>query len=408
MYHVYYGVEEHWFSSRDDLEAFVKQKEKSAGGALAMGRPEDEATDPTPGTAADNPAKLESLALYAREHGGPGSIDAMNDHWRTRFLAHVSGEPLAWIGQLARKTYSFLNDWEQYNNKTYAFYKARSRWLGPNPLCWALVLTCGVAGGVLGWKRREFRLLLLAIGLCAGGVLLYYVSDRFRAPLVPLLSVLAGGITQLRFSPDSGRAAGWALTALVLALLPVAYDPRETLIQDHMMVAASATALGRHAEALGELAAAAETNSQRPTLVALSCIVRFNAWLADAGPSKSAWIENCQQAAAGSASARLLSAHAAWLAGNVQAAVVGWREAAVPGGPDEATALAALSVARALTAAEQRRFIDLANQGSESVLAVLANAGDEERRQQLLMVQGPLRAESAMRAAKRLWGKPAP
>jgi DNA gyrase subunit B len=53
MYHVYYGVEEHWFSSRDDLEAFVKQKEKSAGGALAMGRPEDEATDPTPGTAAD-------------------------------------------------------------------------------------------------------------------------------------------------------------------------------------------------------------------------------------------------------------------------------------------------------------------------------------------------------------------
>ena len=53
MYHVYYGVEEHWFTSRDQLEAFVKTKEKAAGGELAMGRPEEEHTDPTPGTAAD-------------------------------------------------------------------------------------------------------------------------------------------------------------------------------------------------------------------------------------------------------------------------------------------------------------------------------------------------------------------
>ena len=53
MYHVYYGVEEHWFNSRDQLEAFVKTKEKAAGGELAVGRPEEELTDATPGTAAD-------------------------------------------------------------------------------------------------------------------------------------------------------------------------------------------------------------------------------------------------------------------------------------------------------------------------------------------------------------------
>jgi DNA gyrase subunit B len=53
MYHVYYGLEEHWFTSRDQLEAFVKTKEKAAGGELAVGRPEEELTDATPGTAAD-------------------------------------------------------------------------------------------------------------------------------------------------------------------------------------------------------------------------------------------------------------------------------------------------------------------------------------------------------------------
>jgi DNA gyrase subunit B len=41
MYHVYYGTEEHWFSSRDELEAFMKGKEQSAGGELAVGRADE-------------------------------------------------------------------------------------------------------------------------------------------------------------------------------------------------------------------------------------------------------------------------------------------------------------------------------------------------------------------------------
>ncbi len=55
MYHVYYGTEERWFTSRDQLEAFVKGKEQSAGGELAVGRSAEAvaARDPTPGTAHD-------------------------------------------------------------------------------------------------------------------------------------------------------------------------------------------------------------------------------------------------------------------------------------------------------------------------------------------------------------------
>ena len=53
MYHVYYGVEEHWFTSRDELESFVKGKEMAAGGELAVGRmaEAEAAGDTTPGTA---------------------------------------------------------------------------------------------------------------------------------------------------------------------------------------------------------------------------------------------------------------------------------------------------------------------------------------------------------------------
>ncbi|MFM8707500.1 MAG: type IIA DNA topoisomerase subunit B, partial [Planctomycetia bacterium] len=41
MYHVYYGHEERWFTSRDELETFVKGKEQATGGALAVGRMEE-------------------------------------------------------------------------------------------------------------------------------------------------------------------------------------------------------------------------------------------------------------------------------------------------------------------------------------------------------------------------------
>lgn len=53
MYHVYYGLEERWFSSRDELEKFVTGKEKAAGGELQVGRIEESQAvgDTTPGTA---------------------------------------------------------------------------------------------------------------------------------------------------------------------------------------------------------------------------------------------------------------------------------------------------------------------------------------------------------------------
>jgi DNA gyrase subunit B len=41
MYHVYYGTEEHWFASRDELEAFMKGKQQSVGGELEVGRADE-------------------------------------------------------------------------------------------------------------------------------------------------------------------------------------------------------------------------------------------------------------------------------------------------------------------------------------------------------------------------------
>ncbi len=41
LYHVFFGAEEHWFCSRDDLEAFVEGKERETGGELAAGKADE-------------------------------------------------------------------------------------------------------------------------------------------------------------------------------------------------------------------------------------------------------------------------------------------------------------------------------------------------------------------------------
>jgi DNA gyrase subunit B len=63
MFHVYFGSEEHWFSSREQLEAFVKGKEKAAGGALAVGRAEDAQAPAAPGAAAKSLEHEDQLVI---------------------------------------------------------------------------------------------------------------------------------------------------------------------------------------------------------------------------------------------------------------------------------------------------------------------------------------------------------
>ena len=128
------------------------------------------------GLARANPARAESIILYQLETGDrTADIPAMNRHWRARFLGEVSSHPLEWAALMARKAYALLNNWEQYNNKTFAFHKARSPWLSWNPICWGIVFMLGVAGAArLCAESPRAALALAAVWCaCAAGILLF-------------------------------------------------------------------------------------------------------------------------------------------------------------------------------------------------------------------------------------------
>lgn len=225
-----------------------------------------------PALARQNPARAESVLLYAQESpGAPADIASMNAHWRGRFLEEATRHPLRWGALMARKGYALLNNWEQYNNKTYVFHKALSPWLRWNPLGFGLLLILGVAGAVrLGSERPAVAGdAAWVAAAAAASVILFFASARFRLPLAALLTVLAGGalgrpgffVTTLGGRARAMLAAGMLAAALVAFSNAGSIQSRETFVQDHVLLARAAFTVGDDARALAE---AREALRQQP------------------------------------------------------------------------------------------------------------------------------------------------
>jgi hypothetical protein len=219
-----------------------------------------------PELARANPTRAESILLYEREtHGAPATIPLMSAYWRGRFLSHVLSHPLQWCALLARKTYALVDNWEQYNNKTYAFHKALSPWLRWNPICWAVVLTLALAGGARLRSESRAKLLpvLVAALACAASVVLFFASARFRLPLAALGCILAGGaLAAPRFWGAWDARGRISLAAACAATLALSFSKLgnvaspETMVQDHVLLARAAYTVGDDALALSEAEAA--------------------------------------------------------------------------------------------------------------------------------------------------------
>lgn len=359
-------------------------------------------------TEGSNPARIESERLYRREQpGAPDDYASMSRYWQRRTLSYVLAEPWQWLRLVASKSWYLLNDFEQYDIKTYQFHKALSPWLRWNPLGWSWLLAAAAAALVMHARNRSAQL-LAGFALCyAGGLLLSYVSARFRLPLVPLLAVLGGGVVASTTRPAVLRGAGVALLVWLLARLPMPPGEAErTVLQDYLLSARAAAVLGFDAEALSNARQALARAPRDEAARELVCVVSFNGWLREGRYELPGPLAECEDAAAVSASAQRVLGVLLWRRGRAAEAQALWRALVARQGDEHDAALAALVMTD--SAAAERAALDWrrAAQWSDELLFALALHGEQAAGAILAGRVPPAERERQMSTLKKLFAPP--
>jgi hypothetical protein len=356
-----------------------------------------------------NTARLESEILYRREQAGaPADYRTMSRYWQARAWHAIVVDPIGWARRLARKAFYLVNDVEQYNNKTFAFHKARSPWLHWNPLGWAVVAILAALGIGPALRRAGGVALAWVAVVYAAGVLLYFVSDRFRAPLVPLLAIIAGGAPLALAGVSARRRALLrGLAVGTVALWPIAAEDRtRTYIQDYMAIARAENALGEHTAAAADAARALALDRDRPAALALLCVTGFNAWLheSDADSTRQAidaWPASCRRAMPWSPTAERIVGYLEWRDGEVASARARWARLARTNSEETADARAWLLLTGGIP-----DDLAPADADRDTMLMLLARAwlGDGAARRVLEARMPPARLAREFAALMRLFG----
>jgi tetratricopeptide (TPR) repeat protein len=125
--------------------------------------------------------------IAEKELGFPPSPSEESTFWYRKGLAFAVSEPIDFIRLFVRKMYLFWNHVEIPNNQSYYFARQYSELLEKNPLGFGLVAPLGVLGMALGWKHQRGKLLVIFVVCCCIVTAAFFVCDRFRLPVVPVL-----------------------------------------------------------------------------------------------------------------------------------------------------------------------------------------------------------------------------
>lgn len=248
-----------------------------------------------------NPTRLESETLYKQETGTEGTIDSRSAYWRKKTLNSVASNPFLWIKLMTSKTYALLNNYEQYNNKTFSFHRNLSPWLRYNPICWGLLSILAVASVSTLWRQvRTSAIPFIVISATfSAGVILYMASGRFRTPIIPILAVFAGG---LPFAIQAYKASGSKTrrTSLIatgiMAIATFSFlggiNSKDTYIQDTLLLADTSAKIGRDHEAIKWASAALELSPNRQGAKRIRLISGYNLLASgEIASTKESWLE---------------------------------------------------------------------------------------------------------------------
>jgi Flp pilus assembly protein TadD len=121
---------------------------------------------------------------------------AISSYWTGRTLDEIRAAPASWLRLLAKKSWLTLWNAEVPNNKAFAFLQQEFVWLQILPVRWVVLLMLAPAGiwAAARWGQRDTLFILLVYaGIYSAGNVAFFICDRYRYPVWPVVAVIAGG-----------------------------------------------------------------------------------------------------------------------------------------------------------------------------------------------------------------------
>ncbi len=126
--------------------------------------------------------KAETLAGY------PLKPSEISQFWFKKTLNYITAFPKKFIRLLGTKTFLFFNNYEIPDNYDYQFLKTLTPALNIGFLSFGIVFLLAAAGiSLFLWTGPKFYLMYGFIIAYAASVILFFVTSRYRIPIVPIL-----------------------------------------------------------------------------------------------------------------------------------------------------------------------------------------------------------------------------
>ncbi len=160
-----------------------------------------------------------SKAWAERELGrklGPAEVSS---YWLQEGLRYAKSHPARELWLLGRKLLLFWNAYEIPNHYDINFFKTFSNVLKFNPFLFAWMIPVGFLGMYVSRRRwRELMPLYLFVGVYMVSLVPFFVTSRYRLPVVPVMLIFAGnGTWWIARRIASRERRGWTGAAVVLA-----------------------------------------------------------------------------------------------------------------------------------------------------------------------------------------------
>jgi Flp pilus assembly protein TadD len=212
-------------SSNGGINLYVGNNENATGTAIAL---------PSDLPPFDSAFDYRAIVHRVGEMEGSALSDAQASRWfAKRALEHAADEPLRTLGLMGKKTAAFWGGSEIVSEKDLTARRRESTALNVVPLDVSFVIVSALFGLVVFVVRsrgggaagvidcRNGLLLLALLGAYFLSFLPFFVTARFRAPMIPLMLVLSAfGVRELF---GLARAKRVGAVVLIFSILVVGY-----------------------------------------------------------------------------------------------------------------------------------------------------------------------------------------